>query len=80
MVIDQLNHIGITEVRPSLLKFYDQSGNPVGDDDTNILVVDEVPYITLVDGYTGEYPQDKYDTTDVYIWRDEQQGDQEEQK
>ena len=80
MVIDQLNHIGITEVQPSLLKFYDQSGNPVGDDDTNILVVDEVPYITLVDGYTGEYPQDKYDTTDEEIRKDDQQHDQEDHK
>ena len=44
--IDIVNQIGIYEVHPSLLIFYDRKGNPVGDGDTNISQADEATEIT----------------------------------
>ena len=40
----------------------------------------EDPDITLMGDDTDEYPQDEYDTTDVYINQDENQDGQEDHK
>ena len=66
--IDIVNQIGIYEVQPSLLIFYDCKGNHVVDNNANIASLDEVPDIIGVDEETSEDPQDDYDTTYIYIW------------
>ena len=54
-----VNQTLIAEANPSLLTFYYRKGNPVGDDDTMILGLDEASDITGVDEETDEI--DEYD-------------------
>ena len=85
-VINRVNQTGLTEWQPFLLptNIYYRKGNTIGDDDTNIEVVYKAPEITVVDEETEEkdehniknyYPQDNYNTTDVYIKQDMQKYD-----
>ena len=60
VVINILNQIGLAEGQPSQIIFYGHKGNPVGDYDNNISVVDKAPDITGVDEETDE--QNLYDT------------------
>ena len=66
-IIDQVNQIGLNEGQPSLLKFYDNKVNTIGDDDTKIAGVDEATEITGLKEETYENPHNEYETTYVYI-------------
>ena len=71
------NKIELAEGKPSLLIFYHLKGNPLRDDDTNIVRVDEDPKNIGVYEGTYEEPQDEYETIDVDIGKYEKQDDQE---
>ena len=51
-IIYWVNQIGLSEGHPYLLTFYDRKGNPIIDDDTNTVGVDEYPDIRGVDQET----------------------------
>ena len=53
-VINLVNHIGLDEGKTSLIECYDHKGNPGGNGDINIAVVDEAHYIIGADKDTDE--------------------------
>ena len=76
--IYQVNHLGLAEGQPYLLIFYDRKGNPTGDDDTRLEVLDDELEIKGVDEETYDYPNDDYDTAYVEIGKYDQKDDQED--